>query len=228
MVLDHIKVTDSTLTSLTQHTQQLQNGALPVGSVEFVREAMRIASIPEPENLSYPNSAKAYLYRNIRQRKAGEVIGCVFVKPVTTKLFTGFVFDTMQDRHQYSEHDQAQFDAFMALDANEKVFISDPVQWLSEWRYYVVDDQIIGHARYDQNETENAPEPDINTVKSCIKDINLKHPYALDFGVISSGESALVEVNDAFAIGLYGRALQPKNYLAFLQARWTSLLDTKP
>lgn len=227
MVSDHIHVTDSTLAGLRQHIRQLADGAMPVGSVEFVRESMRLAGLVEPQNLSYTNGTQLYLHRMVSKRNAGEVIGQVFVKPVETKLFNGFVFDTMQDRSQYSEHDQAQYDAFMTLAASEKVFVSDPVQWESEWRYYVANNQIIGQARYDQTECEVAPVPDVSKVESCIKDLALGHPYALDFGVLSSGETALVEVNDAWAIGLYGHALPPCTYLAFLQERWAQIYGQK-
>lgn len=227
MVLDHIQVTDATVESLRQHVRKLANGALPVGSVEFVREAMRLAGIAEPDNLSYPPAASKYLHRTVRQCNAGEVIGCQFVKPVQTKLFTGFVFDTAKNRETYCEHDQVQFDAFMRLGTNDKVFVSDPVAWASEWRYYVAHGQIIGQARYDQLDDESAPTPDLNAVKACMAEMAIDHPYALDFGVLATGETALVEVNDAWSIGLYQGALKPQHYLSFLQTRWADIFATR-
>lgn len=223
MLLDHLQISDATIETLPQHARKLADGAMPVGSFGFVREAMHIGGLVEPVNLSYPDSAKPFLHRMVRQCNAGEVIGRVFVKPVATKLFTGFVFDTMQEREAYSAHDQEQYDGFMELAAGEKVFISEPVEWLSEWRFYVAKGQIIGQARYDQNESEDAPVPKFETVKSCIQALAFEHPYAVDFGVLSSGETALVEVNDAWAIGLYGSALPPRTYLAFLQERWAGI-----
>ena len=45
--------------------------------------------------------------------------------------------------------------------------------------------------------------------------------YALDVGVLSTGETALVEVNDAYGIGAYGIAAE--HYYTFLKARWDEL-----
>ena len=39
------------------------------------------------------------------------------------------------------------------------------------------------------------------------------------------GKTVLVEVNDAWAIGLYGRALDPKDYLNFLGNRWKTIVQ---
>jgi hypothetical protein len=43
-------------------------------------------------------------------------------------------------------------------------------------------------------------------------------------GVLSTGETAIVEVNDFWAIGLYDRALNPRVYLDLLQRRWNALV----
>lgn len=120
------------------------------------------------------------------------------------------------------QHDREQHLAFMAMPADAPVWISEPVQWLSEWRYYVANNAVVGRARYDSNEDE-APEPDEYTVKKCIRDMATSHPYVLDFGVLSTGETALVEANDAWAIGLYAEALSPRDYLYFLRSRWRIL-----
>lgn len=223
MLLDGWRVVNSRICELAALKSDLIAGALPVGSVEFVREAMRIAGIVEPQNLSYPGAAIDFLYRSVHLSTAGEVLGRWFVKPVKTKLFTGFVFDTMAKPNTYSPHDREQYDAFMALDAREPVWVSEDVTWTSEWRYYVQGGQIVGEARYDQSDDENAPVPSKATVLDCVAQLGIKHPYAIDFGVLTSGETALVEVNDAFAIGLYGDAMGPKEYLAFLSERWCSM-----
>lgn len=225
MLSNDIPVVTCTANTLRQHARVLNEGALPVGSVEFVRAAMRLAHITEPANMSYPPQVREYLCRSVQTLQAGQVIGHVFVKPVQTKLFTGFVFDTMKAREQYSEHDQEQYDLFMSMSPAAQVYTSDPVEWRSEWRYYVAKGCIIGQARYDQGEDDNAPVPNIEVVQSCVNDLALDHPYALDFGVLSSGETALVEVNDAWAIGLYGTALPAHMYMSFLQERWSHLFS---
>lgn len=47
--------------------------------------------------------------------------------------------------------------------------------------------------------------------------------YALDFGVLENGETALVEWNNGFAIGAYG--LRPEVYCNMLIARWEEILN---
>lgn len=191
MLSDNVLVINSTLESLKDHVQHLQDRALPVGSVEFVRQAMDVLQITEPANLSYPAAAIPYLQR--------KVVGTL------------------------CEHDQIQRAAFLATPPDAMVWVSEPVQWQSEWRYYVSGGQVIGKARYDEDGADNAAVPDLMVVQACMADIAIKHPYAIDFGVMSTGETALVEVNDAWAIGLYSRALEPRAYLEFLRSRWDSI-----
>lgn len=222
MMGDPMKVLSASLEQLSGHSGHLQDGALPVGSVEFVRAAMVLAGIPEPKNITYPDAARPYLLRSVHQRRAGDVLGHCFIKPVATKAFTGFVFNTMTDPETLSRHDQEQHSAFLAMPSDDLVWVSDPVQWSSEWRYYVDDGVILGRARYDDGD-EYADEPDLAQVHACVADLALDHPYVLDFGVLDSGETALVEVNDAWAIGLYGNALTPISYQSFLQNRWKQL-----
>ena len=51
--------------------------------------------------------------------------------------------------------------------------------------------------------------------------INSPKAYCIDVGVLSSGETALIEVNDAFSIGIYS---MPKEvYAELLITRWNEL-----
>jgi hypothetical protein len=45
---------------------------------------------------------------------------------------------------------------------------------------------------------------------------------AVDLGVLTDGRSALVEVNDGFAVGRYG--LEPGAYAEMLLTRWRQLV----
>lgn len=205
----------------------LQEGRLlPVGSVEFVRAAMAIAGITEPDNLSYPKPLRHLLKRDLFQLAAGQVVGTWFVKPMRTKTFTGFVFDTMADPITLCEHDQEQHAAFLGMGAAETVWVSEPVTFLSEWRYYVHQDRVLGCARYDPEGSDGAPHPDAAILAESVRamrEIGVA-ACAIDLGVLDSGETALVEVNDAWALGLCGRALAPSQYLTMLRDRWVQML----
>lgn len=227
MLADDIQVTNASIDGLQDHQCMLWKGAMPVGSVQFVRRAMELAGITEPENLSYPPGCEPYTKRKIWASTAGEaliMIGKRFIKSFETKVFTGFVLDSDAGALGLNTHDQIQYNALCGLMSDAPVWVSEPVQWVSEYRYYVMDSRIIGYARYDQDEIEAVPEPDIGVVHQCIADLAIPHPYALDMGVLASGDTAVVEVNDAWAIGLYGGAMKPHDYVRFLATRWSSLL----
>lgn len=223
MLLDDVHCLRSAIEDLTQHAAHLRQGAMPVGSVEFVRAAMSVAGFTEPVNMSYPPQALKFLRRQVQRRHAGEVIGHWFIKPVATKQFTGFVFDTMANPRHLNAHDREQYDLFMAMDPNEEVWVSEVVSFMGEWRYYIVDGRIVGSARYDPDGPDDICAPQEQEVLRCVQDLAIEHPYAIDFGVLTNGESALVEINDAWSIGLYAGALSARDYYAFLQQRWNNL-----
>ena len=224
---ERIAVLRSGIFDLHLHEDLLRSGhALPVGSVEFVREAMSVAGVPEPAGLSYPSCLTRFLRRDVRQVRAGSVLGRCFVKPLKTKLFTGFVFDILKRREDMDAFEREQYDAFMEVPDRDLVWCCDPVEFLSEWRYYVRGGQVIGEARYDAEGSEDAPKPDECVVREIVDGLPFLHPCAVDVGVLESGETALVEVNDAWAIGLYAGALGDKDYLEFLSERWGSIIKS--
>jgi hypothetical protein len=202
-----------------------------VGSVEFVRAAMGLAGIPEPANMSYPagEAAGRHLRRQIHRFTASEALGLrdgpFFVKPEVTKAFTGFVLDLRDCARPLDEHDSAQLQALRAMDPASSVWVSEVVHWQCEWRCYVQDRTVIGMGRYDEDGSDDAPEPDIESVHRMIMDLGIDHPFVVDVGVLDNGQTALVEINDAWAIGLYDNALNPKHYLQFLLARWDSIFQ---
>ncbi len=204
--------------------------ALPVGSVEFVRSAMALAGFPEPKNFSYPSALHMHLNREVRQVRAGHVLGHWFVKPVATKAFNGFVFHTLQNPDLLDQHDREQYDAFMRLPPEDRVWISEPVSFVSEIRHYVLDGRVIGLGRYDDGDLLS-PLPDVGVVFDMVcrmnEDSRTPVAYALDVGVLSSGETALVEVTDAWSIGYYSGTLLPEDYLRMLWARWQQMRTAK-
>ena len=123
-MIEDVPVLTSALDRLEDHVELLASGeTLPVGSVEFVRRAMALAGIEEPANLTYPEPLQRFLLRDVKVQRAGSVLGTHFVKPLKTKEFTGFVFDSMADPSSLSPHDREQYDAFMLLDADEPVWV---------------------------------------------------------------------------------------------------------
>lgn len=220
----------SDIDQLNNYSEELKTG-VPIGSVEFVRKAMEIAGIREPEINPYPNDEGKYLQRKV---KKVDLIGhCFFpfyygfVKPTKLKQFTGFVYDPKEDSDEYvNEQKKLLYAAYMDSDSY-KIWISDVVNFIGEWRYYIQDEKIIGYARYDDDDEnpEKLQEPDKSLIKEYISKLQIKHPYVLDFGVLSTGETALVEFNDFWALGLYENAITPKQYLECLIERWKSIIN---
>ncbi|TXI25572.1 MAG: DUF4343 domain-containing protein [Roseateles sp.] len=216
----------------------LASGALPVGSVEFLRTAMEVAGIREPEPMSYPPALRPFLGRWLQSMPVGRVQGTWFVKPTQTKLFTGFVWHASRDQMAaaesgiYGEHDAEQLRVLQALPPETPVWVAEPVHFLCEWRYYVLEHQVIGAARYDADGLDAAPEPDTHVLKAAIAAMQRKGrgecvqptAYALDLGVLPNGQTVLVEANDAWALGLYGGGPAPRPYLTMLTARWSQLM----
>lgn len=223
-----INILNASADQLPAHKVHLAAGAIPIGSVEFVRAAMSEAGVLEPTNMSYPPGCEPYLGRQVRTIRAGSVLGQWFVKPVATKRFNGFVFNSLAAPASLDEHDREQHEIFMSLDADEMVLVSEVVEFASEWRFYIdpCSKDPVGAARYDPDGSDDAPKPCSKVVAEFISQMDLKQPYAADFGVTADGQTVLVEVNDFWALGLYHgpESISGKDYLRLLDARWQSIL----
>jgi hypothetical protein len=240
-LLLELPILSTPIDRLGQHADALAAGALPVGSVEFVRTAMDLLGIPEPASLSYPAPLRPFLGRWAQQMPVGQVRGTWFVKPTQTKLFTGFVWHSSraaaptEDKLLYDEHDLEQLQVLRSLPSETLIWVVEPVCFQCEWRYYVLDagdgPKVIGSARYDADGLDSAPEPGQELLQAAIKAMSSLRAagggpvaYSLDLGVLAGGATVLVEVNDGWALGLYGSGLAPRDYLALLTARWRELL----
>lgn len=225
MLLDRgaVEVVNARLETLPTLASVLEAGAVPVGSVEYVRRAMGLAGIAEPPNISYPAGITPYLRREIKTVRLGEVTQRCFLKPATTKLFTGFVFDPSNPAGASDPHAQEQDRIVRALPPETLVHTSTIETFVCEWRYYIKNNTILGCARYDPDGPDNAPQPDQQTIIDCMQAIDLPHPYALDAAVHADGATAIVEINDSWALGLYRGAITDRQYLDFLVCGWDSL-----
>lgn len=226
-MLNDLRVWRVARADVSQYAAQLREGALPVGSVEFVRAAMQACALREPPNLTYPDALKDFLRRDVCLQRAGRILQTRFVKPVQTKRFTGFVFDPMASpEHQQDAFVREQHECFLSLSADDLVWSGEPVQWLSEVRYYVLAGQVLGEGRYDDG-ADDAPLPSREEVEAMVRAWSARdgapQAYALDVGVLRSGETALIECNDAWALGYYRGSLEREAYLEMLWRRWQQI-----
>lgn len=221
----HIPITLYTPKRILRRQLPLDGESLVVGDIPCVLGALKQLAIPEPEPNDYPTSLTEFLHRRtwystLEKLELGLRRGNhpgLFAKPATrSKRFTGCVFESEYDL--YKVH---------GVSRQEKLLCSEVVTWLSEYRVYVVHSDVRSVDYY----RGNAEVPiDMETVHQAIQTLDQAGEsyagYAIDFGVLDSGETALVEMNDGFAIGAY--QIDSKNYTDMIWARWEELLTQRP
>jgi hypothetical protein len=194
------------------------NVLVPVGSVEFVKEFCKHLNIClSSESFSYYEPVRPFLKRDVRKTTLGEADSAEFVKPVGVKTFTGDVKNKLRP-----------------LSPLTGVWAAPVVPFESEFRYYVVEQKIVGWSRYDDVDCTNPDPPQglVEQVVSSISDFDEDSPraYSVDIGWRPDlGLYDVVELNDAWALGLY-RNSDPQSfppsyedYARMLVSRWNQL-----
>lgn len=191
--------------------------AIVVGSIGFVRRGLAIRGVDVPVFEDYPPSLTAFLGRELRLTTLGEALdrtdGPWFVKPAEfTKLFNGFVADSVRSTFEAS-----------GLPPETRVWISSVVRFVSEWRCYVVEREIVkaGHYRGDPLVFPNAARVR-SMLAAMVAAGEAPVSFVIDAGVTDRGETLLVEANDGYAVGNY--ALAPIEYAHLLETRWDEMV----
>lgn len=214
------------------------------GDIDVMFHAMKRLGI-NYSYTDYPECLKPYLHRKIWESTLGEVRKRLFndlgnevelglnwfIKPKDRlKRFTGFVCETIDDLSKCA-----------GAGNQTKIWCSEPVQFTSEFRCYFtkkpIDPCQIGGQLFDVSFgcwKESINEDALATVLSFyLNNLYDKHPvlsaclpsaFALDFGTLSTGEVALIEMNDAFSIGKYN-GIKDEDYAKFLITRWNELKE---
>ena len=103
----------------------------------------------------------------------------------------------------------------------DAVLCSEVVRWRGEQRAYVTGDQIVAIDRYEGDATV-----DVGAVREALATYRASGTapaaFAMDFGVLDTGETALVEVNDGLALGAY--EIDGGLYTELLATRWRELV----
>lgn len=168
----------------------------------------------------YPKSLEKYLHRRTWETKLGYMkdkvfndylIDSVFIKPKDKlKKFTGFVLSS-RDNWLLTE----------GAGDGTNIICSEPVKFVSEYRVPVINGVIRDYCHYFSNSIM----VDKNEVQNMVMDYtNAPSAYCLDVGVLDTGETALIEINDAFACGSY--TMSDEVYSELLITRWNELKQT--
>jgi hypothetical protein len=201
----------------------LHKDTVAVGSVPFVKYALRQLGKTLPEHVPYPTVLKAMLHRKVKRlptlREAKSLLSKgqrFFIKPADGwKRFTGFVAEFNDDYR------------FNGVSGSMPVWISEPVNFVSEWRVYVVDGKVLDIRFVDHGGNRNV-EPDHATIQNAVAILSASGAppagYVIDFGVLDSGETALIEMNDGFSFGAYD-GVSAETYWAVTVSRWQQLVE---
>lgn len=167
-----------------------------------------------PANVDYPDALQDFFGRKIWRGTLWEVrssISKLFVKPLEHKAFTGFVWNNdIESRRKIVTHSDDCI-----------VWISEPVEFVSEHRSFILNDEIIDCRRY-KGDWSKAPDKNILETATAAMAKYAPRAYILDWGVTSNNETILVEMNEGFSFGGYG--LHPVDYAKMLSARWNELV----
>ena len=167
------------------------------------------------EHFDYPPELAGFLGRKIKKVKLKDVNKetlPVFIKPVEEKAATGLVVKSMGDLEQ-----------FEIKEPEAEVYCSEVVNFVSEWRCFLLYGQIVGIKFYfgDSN-----IEADTDTIHAAVEAYpNMPAGCAFDFGVTDDGRTLLVEMNDGYSLGVYG--LEDELYARLLSARWAEMSGTE-
>lgn len=197
---------------------ELDAGTLVVGSVEVVSDVLQALGVEIPVPDYYPDVLAHALHRHVEKTSAADALARLergeefFVKSAGWKLMAGQLADGDSTRDQ-----------LQALGAEAEVWVSEPVRFVSEYRAYVNQGEVLGVGCYS---TEDSATPDLRVIWEAARLLadtpGTPLAYAFDWGVLEDGTTALVEMNDGWAIGLYDGVTR-RQYFELLEARWCQL-----
>lgn len=183
------------------------------GYIGDVWRALDKIGKPRPPSLDYPDALEPFLGRRVWKTTAKEALDRteekLFVKSVQQKLLTGFAFTgKFKDKIRMA-----------GIPDTEPVWLSDAVNFVSEYRCFVLRGEILDARLY---KGDWGVATDRKVVEAAVAAWPAApKAYTLDMGVTDDGHTLLVEVNDGFAMGSYG--LLPNYYAQMLEARWEEM-----
>lgn len=202
-----------------ERPEEIDHSSSPivVGGINTIRQVFSDLGIFQPQIDNPHNHLPDYLGRKIVEMTFEEVeeyasIGVFpfFIKPLYDhKLFTGYVVK--------SGHDLLQ--AKLRCEPNTRLILSECVEFISEYRCFVLNGVLIGSKNYTGDFTAS---PDYNIIESAIRDYKSQPiAYSIDFGITANGRTLLIEMNDGFGLSAYG--LNKIAYCKMLEARWDEI-----
>lgn len=188
-----------------------------VGYISTVKKALEILNCKQPKPIDIPEELIDFTCRRswittLKEIRKPKENSKFFIKPLEDhKLFDGHVIDKslLSQRETYG------------FEGTVKVLASEYVEFVSEYRNFVLNDELVGSKHYKGDFTKAI---DYNVVWRAIARYKLAPAaYSIDFGLTANGKTLLVECNDAFSLGSYG--LDSILYAKMIKARWEELIN---
>jgi hypothetical protein len=133
----------------------------------------------------------------------------VFIKPLITKLFTGFILD--------AENTIAYVKEFM----DQSVSVSPVIEIIGEWRVYVHKNKLVDSRQY---KGDFHLFPSYKIVEEFVKNwTEAPAAYSVDLAMLKDNSTIILECNDFWGISAYG--LQPEIYADMLVDRFAEIIQ---
>lgn len=193
---------------------------LVAGGLRVVEEAFRRLGVGVPDADGLPESLARFRGRKVwtstwgalrsRYAQSGPPVP-LFVKPLRRNK--GFPALALYDADDVA--------AMRGRPDGEEVLVAEYVVFASEWRCFVCRGEILEISHY---QGDCLTWPDAAVIRELLAAYRPHAPAGcgIDFGVLSSGRTVLVEVNEGYSLGSYG--LNAVEYSELLEARWNELM----
>ncbi len=197
---------------------EIEEDHIFLGGISFIHSALKKLNIPVPEPLDYPKSLAKFFGRKIYESTINEIsnnpnLWNVFVKPKEiTKKFTGRLITGTKDLVGCGD-----------IDMDVPIWVSEPVEFITEWRTYIRYNKILGVRSYKGDWRSQF---DFRIIEEAVDSYeDAPAGYTLDFVLTTDGRLLLVEANDGYSLGSYG--LFFVDYAKLISARWAELTGQK-
>lgn len=134
--------------------------------------------------------------------------GCVFIRPSSGyKLFTGEVVKCEEWAREVEKFN------FYDIDPSEVVVVAEPYNLIAEWRFVVVDNNVITGSQY-RNEygsklDANIPEEVLEYAQQAAKKYSPNRAWCLDICQTKQGKLYVLEIGSFSSAGLYVCPMEP-------------------
>lgn len=211
---------------LARHSRALvSGGCLPTGTPAFMRLAIQLARLPEPDWTCWPHRLDAYMLNQPRRVTAASALRMrrpLVVRPLGSDAFKGFMLS--DDVKTMSPEDLDHLRRLAKLPPLEPVLVSPALDLVAEWRYFVLHGEVVGFAPCNAASATHAC-PDIEDVSAIVAAIPDDAAYAMDVGLLRAGGSTLLRVHDPLRAELIRVGPDRPSHLDFLRMLWSRWLE---